>query len=35
MYGDEKDSSEQSKAKAEPPVTCEGLELMKVNLNLP
>ena len=35
MYGDETDSSEQSKAKAEPPVTCKGLELMKVNLNLP
>lgn len=35
MYGDETDSSEQSKAKAEPPVTCKGLELMKVNHNLP
>ena len=32
MYGDETDSSEQSKAKAEPQVTCKGLELMKVKL---
>ncbi|KAM7427072.1 Rab5 GDP/GTP exchange factor [Porites harrisoni] len=34
MYGDETDSSEQSKAKAEPPVTCKGLELMKSNLEM-
>ena len=30
MFGDETDSSEQSKASPEPPVTCKGLELMKV-----
>lgn len=32
MYGDETDSAEQTKPKAEPPVTCKGLELMKNNL---
>lgn len=31
MYGDESDGTEQSKLKAEPPVTCQGLELMKVS----
>lgn len=31
MYGDESDGAEQTKPKAEPPVTCKGLELMKVS----
>jgi len=31
MYGDESDGAEQTKLKAEPPVTCKGLELMKVS----
>ena len=31
MYGDESDGAEQTKPEAEPPVTCKGLELMKVN----
>ena len=31
MYGDETDNAEQTKPKAEPPVTCKGLELMKVS----
>ena len=31
MYGDETDSSEQTKVKPDPPVVCKGLELMKVS----
>lgn len=34
MFGDETDSSEQSKASPEPPVMCKGLELMKANLEI-
>lgn len=34
MYGDESDGAEQPKPKAEPPVTCKGLELMKSNLEM-
>ncbi|XP_044179322.1 rab5 GDP/GTP exchange factor-like [Acropora millepora] len=34
MFGDDTDSSEQSKASPEPPVTCKGLELMKANLEI-
>ena len=35
MYGDESDGVEQAKPEAEPPVTCKGLELMKVNKTAP
>lgn len=31
MYGDESDGAEKTKPRAEPPVTCKGLELMKVS----
>lgn len=34
MYGDESDGAEQTKPKAELPVTCKGLELMKSNLEV-
>lgn len=35
MYGDESDGAEQAKPEVEPPVTCKGLELMKVNKTAP